>query len=318
MNVTSEKKIASPVHLDHNLNSDRMREFLAVVRAESISAAARALNLPRATLSRRISALEADLGVRLIHRRTNRLTLTEAGEELRLRAQRIVEDVEETWNAVRRLDDTPRGLLRVSVTGPYFTKLFTGFLCDFPEVRLEVQSTTQHVDLLSEGVDVAIRIGPVKDQNLIARRLHTDRLVAVASPEYLKQRTAPASPEELTEHNCIVGFAGEWTPSKSWPLLDGGSIPVGGRLSANEIELVMHAVLEGIGIALLPSAVAAPHLESGALVPLLTDTVGTEIPISLVYVDREFIDPKVRIFVDRAVEVISSEMPKPHRFEGTS
>lgn len=314
MNITSEKNISAPVHLDHNLNSDRMREFLAVVREESISGAARALNLPRATLSRRISALEADLGVRLIHRRTNRLTLTEAGEELRLRAQRIVEDVSEAWNAVRRLDGTPRGLLRVSVTGPYFARLFTDFLCDFPEVRLEVQSTTQHVDLLSEGVDVAIRIGPVKDQNLIARRLHTDRLVAVASPTYLKWRGTPNTPEDLANHNCIVGFAGEWTPSKAWPLLDGGTVPVSGRLSANEIELAMKAVFEGIGIALLPSAVAADHLRGGQLVPVLTDTVGAEMPISLVYADREFIDPKVRIFVDRAVEVIGAEMPRPYEF----
>ena len=291
-----------------------MREFLAVVREESISGAARALNLPRATLSRRISALEADLGVRLIHRRTNRLTLTEAGEELRLRAQRIVEDVSDAWNAVRRLDGTPRGLLRVSVTGPYFTQLFTDFLCDYPEVRLEVQSTTRHVDLLSEGVDVAIRIGPVKDQNLIARRLHTDRLIAVASPGYLEWRGTPDAPENLADHNCIVGFAGEWTPSKSWPLLKGGSVPVGGRLSANEIELVMKTVLSGIGIALLPSAVAADHLRKGELVPVLTDRVGAEIPVSLVYADREFVDPKVRIFVDRAVDAIAKEMPQPYEF----
>jgi len=206
-----------PVQKDHSLNSDRMREFLMVVREESISAAARSLNLPRATLSRRMSALEADLGVRLIHRRTNRLTLTEAGKELHLRAQRIVEDVADAWNAVRRLDDTPRGLLRVSVTGPHFAKLFTGFLQDFPEVRLEVQSTTRHVDLLSEGVDVAIRIGPVEDQNLIARWLHTDRLVAAASPAYLERHGSPAHPEDLPNHTCIVGFAGASPTTRSWP-----------------------------------------------------------------------------------------------------
>ncbi|MCV0428686.1 MAG: LysR family transcriptional regulator [Roseibium sp.] len=314
MNITSEKKFASPVHFYHSLNSDRMREFLAVVREESISGAARTLNLPRATLSRRISALEADLGVRLLHRRTNRLTLTEAGEELRLRAQRIVEDVTDAWNAVRRLDGTPRGLLRVSVTGPHFTRLFTDFLCDYPEVRLEVQSTTRHVDLLSEGIDVAIRIGPVKDQNLIARRLHTDRLVAVASPAYLSWRGTPKTPENLADHNCIVGFAGEWTPSKSWPLLAGGSVPVGGRLSANEIELVTKTALDGIGIALLPSAIAAEHLRSGALTAVLADIVGAEIPVSLVYADREFMDPKVRIFIDRAVEAIAREMPRPYDF----
>ncbi|WP_422378568.1 LysR family transcriptional regulator [Roseibium sp.] len=302
------------VQNDHSLNSDRMREFLAVVKEESISAAARSLNLPRATLSRRMSGLEADLGVRLIHRRTNRLTLTEAGKELQLRAQRIVEDVTETWNAVRRLDDTPRGLLRVSVTGPHFAKLFTGFLCDFPEVRLEVQSTTRHVDLLSEGVDVAIRVGPVQDQNLIARLLHTDRLVAAASPTYLRRHGHPVQPEDLADHNCIVGFAGAWTPTRTWPRRDGGTVQVGGRLSANEIELVLEAALEGIGIALLPSAVGAEHFRSGGLEPLLTDTVGTDLPISIVYADKAFIDPKVRTFVDRAVQAIQKEIPRPFEF----
>jgi DNA-binding transcriptional LysR family regulator len=315
MNITRDKKITATVHSDHSLNTDRMREFLSVINEESISAAARVLNLPRATLSRRLSAFEADLGVRLLHRRTNRLILTDAGEELRQRAQRILADLDATWNAVRRLDDTPRGLLRVSVTGPHFAKLFTDFLCDFPEVRLEVQSTTRHVDLLTEGVDVAIRIGPVKDQNLIARYLHSDRLVAVASPAYLKRFGSPETEEALLAHNCVVGFAGEWTPSRSWPLLNGGTIAVGGRLSANEIGLVMTAALEGIGIALLPSAVAAQHFKNGNLVPILTEIVGAEIPVSLVYADREFIDPKIRVFVDRAIKVIANEMPQRHTFQ---
>lgn len=291
-----------------------MREFLAIVEAQSISAAARNLNLPRATLSRRLSALEADLGVRLMHRRTNRLTLTEAGEELRLRARRILADVDEAWSSVRRMDATPRGLLRISVTGPHFVELFSDFLCDFPEVRLEVQSTTRHVDLLADGVDVAVRIGPIKDQNLIARHIHTDRLVAVANPAYLEHFGTPETPDDLKNFNCIVGFAGEWTPSRSWPLLKGGSIPISGRLSANEIDLVLNAALRGIGVALLPSAVASPHLRKGTLVALLAEEVGTEIPVNLVYADREFIDPKIREFVNRAVEVISREMPSPHKF----
>jgi DNA-binding transcriptional LysR family regulator len=315
MNITRGKKITATVQSDHSLNTDRMREFLTVINEESISAAARVLNLPRATLSRRLSAFEANLGVRLLHRRTNRLILTDAGEKLRQRAQRILADLDATWNAVRRLDDTPRGLLRVSVTGPHFAKLFTDFLCDFPEVRLEVQSTTRHVDLLTEGVDVAIRIGPVKDQNLIARYLHSDRLVAAASPAYLKCFGSPEKAEALAAHNCVVGFAGEWTPSRSWPLLNGSNIAVGGRLSANEIGLVMTAALEGIGIALLPSAVAAQHFQNGSLIPVLTEIVGAEIPVNLVYVDREFIDPKIREFVDRAIKVIANEMPQRHTFQ---
>ena len=288
-----------------------MREFTQIASAGSISAAARALSLPRATLSRRLSGLEADLGVRLIYRRTNRLVLTSAGEELRLRAAKIIADVDAAWSSVKRLDDTPRGLLRVSVTGPYYQDLFTDFLADFPEVQLEVFSTTRHVDLIAEGVDVALRIGPIRDLDLIAKHLHSDRLLGVATPEYLSHYDAITAPEDLKSLNCIVGFAGDWAPATSWPLMDGTRLNIGGRLAANEIDLVKAAVLKDQGAALLPTAIISQELATGALVPILPDKIGAEIPISLVYADREFIDPKVRIFVDRAAKAISQEMPKP-------
>ena len=290
---------------------DRMKEFLEVVACGSISSAARNLNLPRATLSRRLSGLEADLGVRLLHRRTTKLTLTEAGEELRRRAAKIVDEAEATWAAVQRLDDTPRGLLRVSLTGAHFDTLFNDFLNDYPEVELEVFSTTRHVDLIAEGVDIAMRIGPIADQNLIAKRIRTDRLVAVATPDYLAAQGTPKHPRDLANHNCICGFAGDWAPTSSWPLWNGKQVAVSGRLATNEIDLIRSAALAGHGIALLPSAVVADELTSKQLLPVLPDAVGAEIPISLVYADREFVDPKVRLFVDRAAKVMGNVMPRP-------
>jgi DNA-binding transcriptional LysR family regulator len=293
---------------------DRMKEFAEVARAGSISGAARILGLPRATLSRRISGLEADLGVRLLHRRTTHLVLTTAGQELARRATRLTEDADAAWSAVQRLDDVPRGLLRVSVTGPHFLQLFTDFARDFPEVQLEVQSTTRHVDLLTEGVDVAVRIGEIKDQNLIARHLHSDRLVVVGSPSYLARNGTPHSLDDLAQTTCIVGFAGDWSPSHSWPLMEGGSVRISRRLATNEIELMRKAAMEGLGLALLPSAAISDELASGALQPVLFDLIGAMIPVNLVFADREFIDPKVRVFVDRAVPVIQKEMPKPFVF----
>lgn len=292
-------------------SSDRMREFLEVTRAGSISEAARQLGLPRATLSRRMSALEAELSVRLLHRRTTRLVLTTAGKLLEQRAKRIVADVDEAWDAVRQQDDTPRGLLRVSMTGPYFSDLFTGFLCDYPAVQLEVQSTTRHVDLIAEGVDIAMRIGEIKDPELIARRVHMDRSVVVASPAYLDRRGIPCTVKNLADHDCLVGFSGEWSPNNTWPLRAGGTVRVSGRLAANEVDLTRKAALEGLGLALLPSAVVADDLKTQRLQPVLQDIIGKEIPISLVYSDRDYIEPKVRLFVDRAVKIIPREMPKP-------
>ena len=129
--------------------------------------------------------------------------------------------------------------------------------------------------------------------------------------DYLDRAGRPERASDLSRHECIVGFSGEWAPSPRWPLWHGGTVPVAGRLSANEIEHVREAAIEGTGCALIASAVVAEDVGKGRLVPVLEDEVGAELPVSLVYADREFIDPKVREFVDRAVRVIAREMPRP-------
>ena len=156
-----------------------------------------------------------------------------------------------------------------------------------------------------------MRIGEVKDQDLIARKLHTDRLIVFASPEYLDRMGTPKKAADLSKHICIVGFSGGWTPNYAWPLWKGGTVSVGGRLSSNEIGLIRKAAIDGLGCALIASAIVADDVKAGKLVPILVDQVGAELPISLVYADREFIDPKVREFVDRAIDVVENQMPKP-------
>ena len=230
--------------------------------------------------------------------------LTPAGEQLYQRARRIVAEASEAWEAVRRLDDVPRGLLRVSATDAVLGDLFVDFLAEFPEVQLEVRSTTRHVDLIAEGVDVAIRFGPVKDPNLIVRKVADGRQIVVAAPDYIEARGLPTRPTELTDHDCIVGFAGEFSPTRTWPLLDGGAVPVGGRLACNELRLVARAARRGLGLALLPLPLVTDDLDRGTLVRALDDSVGQDAPVSIVYADREFIQPKVRAFVDRAVPVL--------------
>ena len=293
-------------------SSDRLHEFAEVVAAGSISGAARALGLPRATLSRRLSALEAELSIRLLHRGTRRLVLTPAGEELHRRARRIVADADEAWATVRRLDDIPRGLLRVSVSGVRQPNLFTDFLRDYPEVQLEVRATTRHVDLVAEGVDVAVRFGEVKDPNLIVRRLFTDRSVVVGSPAYLERRGRPRRAADLAHHDCIVGFAGEWAPTRTWPLRAGGTVRVAGRLAGNDIGMMRAAARDDLGLALLPSGPIVSDLKAGRLVAVLEDIVGADIPANIVYADREYIEPKVRAFVDRAVQVLPATLPAPY------
>jgi DNA-binding transcriptional LysR family regulator len=287
------------------LSTDRLREFVAVVDQQSISAGARKLGVPRATLSRRITALETDLSVRLMHRNTRRLVMTEAGQELYRRARRIVSDTDAAWAAVQRLDDVPRGLLRVSVASVFNPQLFIDFVRDYPEVELEVRVDTRHVDLVAEGIDVAVRFGPVDDAALIVRRLWVGDSIAVASPSYLARHGEPSQPKQLADHECIVGFAGTWAPRRAWPRIGGGEVAVGGRLTGNDVGLARDAAVAGLGIALLPRIIVADQLRDGSLVHVLRNMVGRDDPASIVYADREFIEPKVRAFVDRAAELLA-------------
>lgn len=284
-------------------SADRLREFVVVLEEGSISAASRRLGIPRATMSRRLSALEADLGVRLLHRGTRRLVLTEAGAQLFARARRIVVDTDETWAAIRQLDDTPRGPLRVSTNLTTRTRtLFTDFARDYPEVRLEVTTSERHVDLVAEGIDVAIRGGEISDPKLIARRLFNDRSVAFASPAYLRRRGTPQRPRDLLDHDLIVGFGGSSVPNRRWPLLGGGQVQIPSRHASSDMHLRIAWALAGLGIAMAPRGVAAADIDAGRLVPVLHTELGAPAPLSLVYVDREFQAPQVRVFIDRAIE----------------
>lgn len=285
---------------------DRLQEFAAIVDAGSVSSAARALGLPRTSLSRRLSALESELGVRLMHRQTRRLVLTPAGEELYRRASRVVAEGDAAWASLRQLDGAPRGSLRVSVPDDRMAKagLFVEFAEEFPAVRLEVSVTPRHVDLVAEGVDVAVRFGPVINESLIVRHLWSTRSSLVASAAYLERRGVPSSADALTNHDCIVGFGGGRAPERNWPLLRGGSIPVSARFASSGIDLRIAAVERGLGIALLPRGAVTRQLREGTLVPVLEDFVGLETPLNLVFVDREFMPPRMRLFIDRATEYL--------------
>lgn len=287
-------------------SNDRLTEFAVVAADGSISGAARTLGVERATLSRRMSHLEAELGVRLLHRSTSRLVLTPAGEELSRRARRIAVDAAEAWNAVRRMDDVPRGLLRVSVVGDVLDELLIDYVAEFPEVELEIVDSPRPLGLVSERIDVAVRIGPVRDLDLIVRRVDAriDRLL-VASPEYLERHGQPSSSDELSEHRCIVCLDG------TWPTRSGGVLPVAGRVRTNELRLMLAGARAGVGIAFLPAPYIRDELRSGRLVPVLPDVMGDTAQVSVVFADRQYIEPKVREFIDRAVPILEAAFQAP-------
>lgn len=288
-------------------------EFVSIVDCGSVTGAAESLGLPRPTVSKRLARLEERLGVRLLHRTTRRMKLTEQGELLYQRARSVVHAAREAEAAIQRRDDVPRGLLRVlippRVPETIFTQWLAEFLQAYPEVSLDVVGTDVHVDLVAEGFDVAMRHGAIEDTSLVSRTLVINSEIAVASPHYLQTRGTPTSAEDLAEHNCIVGYKGSNVPNLRWPLLDGGWTPVGGSLMTNHVGLRLEAAKRHLGIAIVLDRIASDLLASGELVTVLPNIVGRRDHVRLVYPDREFLEPKVRAFID----FIASRVEASHR-----
>ncbi|MEL6349299.1 MAG: LysR family transcriptional regulator [Myxococcota bacterium] len=280
-------------------SADRLREFVVIFDAGSISSAARQLGVPRATLSRRLRGLEEELNVRLFQRNNRQLRLTYAGEQLIPQARQVLAVTEAAWAAVRRIDDQPRGRLRVSLPPAIiFGDLLIGFAKTHPDVEMQIISTERRVDLIQERVDVALRFGSVRKMDLIARRIWNDRLSPVASPQYLAQRGRPTTPAQLIEHDCLLGFQEGWREAEHWPLRAGGSVPVSGKLVTNELITQMEFAVEGMGIALLPDPLTASLRALGRLDFVLAELVGREIGAFLVYPQRAHLPSQVRAFID--------------------
>ncbi len=284
--------------------ADALREFVTIVEQGSVSKAARALELPRATLSRHLAAMEDDLGVTLLRRQTRRLTLTAAGETLYRRALKLVADAQALEVAVRELDGVPRGVLRVSVPpaiGDRGGELLGRYLDKYAEVSIDVVSTARHVDLVGEGIDVALRGGVVRDPSLMVRQLMPSRIRLVAAPALLEATGPIESVEDLLRLPCVRMYEGGWRPIDHYPLTDGGAVQVDGRLRCNDVVLARSFVLEGRAAALLPDEFTVHDLERGAMVEVLPDEIGARGAVSVVWPQQDHLDPKVRAFIDEAV-----------------
>ncbi len=270
-------------------------EFVAIVDHGSVTGAAQALGLPRPTVSKRLARLEERLGVRLLHRTTRRMKLSESGEALYEKARRVVHAAREAEAAVQRLDDVPRGLLRVAipprVPEVVFTEWLAEFLVAYPEVSLDVVGTDVHVDLVAEGFDVALRYGVIEDTSLVSRILVTNSAIAAASPSYLQEHGTPTTAEDLADHNCIVGYTGANVPNPRWPRLDGASAHVNGTLMTNHEGLRLEAARRGLGIAIVIDRTAKELFATGELVWVLPEVIGRRDSARLVYREREFLDP---------------------------
>jgi DNA-binding transcriptional LysR family regulator len=289
-------------------------EFVAIVDHGSVTGAAETLGLPRPTVSKRLARLEERLGVRLLHRTTRRMNLTPQGQLLYEKARRVVHAVRVAEAAVQRLDDVPRGLLRILIPprtpAPIFTQWLAEFQHTYPEVSLDVVGADQHIDLVAEGFDVALRYGAIEDTSLISRTLVVNSAIAVASPQYLLERGTPATAADLADHDCILGYDGNKVPNPRWPLLKGGSATVAGRLMTDHMGLAIEGARRGLGIALVVDREVNELIVGGELVWVLQEIIGRRDDARLVYPDREFLDPKVRAFIDFIVSRVEARHRK--------
>lgn len=281
-----------------------LEAFVRVAETGSFSEAARRLRTSKSAVSRLVAALEADLGVRLIHRTTRSLTLTEAGRGYCARAGRILADLAEADQSVTRMQAAPRGRLIVNAPMSFGHRHLGAAIPDFlarhRDVSVELTLTDRFVDLIDEGVDVAVRIGTLADSSLVARRLAPIRRVVCASPDYLSARGTPASPEDLVGHDCItysnVPVAQEWRFADP----DGKPRPVAvaGRLTVNNGDAIRAAVLGGAGLALLPTFIVGDDLREGRLMTVLDRFIPQDMTLNAVYPHARHLSPKVRAFVD--------------------
>ncbi|WGV98796.1 LysR family transcriptional regulator [Vibrio sp. YMD68] len=274
-------------------------EFVAVAETNSFTRAAKKMNTSVAQISRRVSSLEERLAVKLLHRTTRKVTLSEAGQIYFEQCKLLVEGLELAEIEVTQMQRSPKGLLKVTAPVTYgethLAPLLHQFLAQYPQVDLEFQLTNQKLDLLEMGVDVAIRLGRLEDSSLIAKRLSQRQLYVCASPTYLEHWGEPHTLSELNHHNCLVGSQGHWR------FKEGGkekSLRVSGRIKCNSGLSLLDAAKRHLGMVQLPDYYVNEVLKSGELVEVLSDYRDDNEGIWAVYPPNRNLSPKVRLLID--------------------
>jgi DNA-binding transcriptional LysR family regulator len=278
--------------------------FARVVQAGSFIAASKALGIPKSTVSRKVADLEDRLDTRLLQRTTRKLSLTDAGRLFYDHCSRIASEVESAQLAVANLKETPRGLLRVTC-GPnasYLAPIVRDYLQRYPEVRLELVTTTRAVDLIEERFDVGIRAGRLPDSSLIAKSLGLVGWFLVASPAYLKRRGRPRTPADLAKHE-VVHFNGSDRVTLHLRRGDeDADVEVSPRLMVSELDMLHPAVLGGLGLALLPAYQCVDDLRAKRLERVLPGWEPPPTPIHLVYPSTRHVSPTVKSFIEHVQE----------------
>jgi DNA-binding transcriptional LysR family regulator len=292
-----------------------MAIFAKVVAAGSLSAAARELGLSPAVVSRRLAALEARLGTRLLQRTTRSLRLTDEGAAYYEACNRILAEVEEADSAASAGSVEPRGVLRVAMPASFghqhIAPLVPKFAARYPKVRLALSLSDRTVNIMEEGFDLAIRIAELEDSSLAARKLAPNRRVVCASPQYLARHGTPATPDDLAHHNfLIIGAENNFSMNLEFKDPKGrpGSVRVSGRYACDNWEVLRDWALAGLGVALKSTWDVRRHLEDGSLVALCPGyRFDTDVALYAVYPHRRYLPAKTRAFIEFLAESFGPE-----------
>lgn len=291
---------------------EAMRAFCRIVELGSFTRAADALGLAKTTVSGQVQALESQLGIRLLHRTTRRVSPTTDGSAYYERARAVLDELDELEASVSHSRGLARGRVRVEMPSPVSRFLVVPALAQFtaryPDIRLDLGSSERIVDLIQDGVDCAIRGGQVTDPDLVCRPLGYMRFCLCASPAYLASRTLPRTPQDLLEHRYLA-FVYPASGRQKVNVLRRGSeqftLEQEPAMRFNSGETYLTAVQAGLGFAILPTAAAQSALNDGRLLPLLPDWQADGLPLSLVYPYSRHLSARVRVFIDWASELMA-------------
>jgi DNA-binding transcriptional LysR family regulator len=277
--------------------------FQAVAKHASYARAADEMGLSPSGVSRIVSRLEERLGARLLHRTTRKLSLTEAGAVFQARTTQILADLADAEAEVQTAVARPKGTLKVTASLAfghlYLAPLLPELLDTFPELSIEMSLTNRFVDLIEEGMDLAIRVGQLADSRLIARRLCTNHRILVAAPSYLARFGTPETPADLSHHQCVL-FNGFAKPAE-WRLIGPSgqvTVAVAGRVATNNVETLTSAAKQGVGITVGATMSVGPALLSGELVRVLSDYEFEPTAVFAVYASARQLSTKIRATVD--------------------
>lgn len=280
-----------------------MNVFVRVAKAGSFAGAARDLGISRAMATKHIMHLEKALDTRLFNRTTRSLSLTEVGASYLGRCQQVLLDVDEMESAITHLQAEPRGVLKISappvIGATHIAPALAEFLKINEDLSVEMILKGSHVDLIDEGVDIAIFLGKLQDTSLVARKLASSSLVVCGAPAYFERYGIPEEPEDLVDHSCLVNWA--IPPRDRWKfrgVLGDREVKVSGRMQANVADPIRVAANKGLGLVMLPNYIVGRDIEKGKLQVVLEQYRISPLEIHAVYPHRKYLSAKVRDFLD--------------------